>query len=478
VLSRGLEGVVAKRADAPYRAGRSPAWRKIRVERTSDFAVAGFTRGRGSRGAIGALLLAVREGEGWRFAGSVGSGIPGATLAALRERLAAATREGPPCAGPVPRGRGFTWVEPRGVVEVRFKEWTREGLLRHPVFVRVRDDKRPEETAREGTSHPAPPPPPPAKAEPAPGSPGAGERRVLVSNPEKVFFPEDDLTKGDVVAYYREIAPFMLPWLSDRPIVLTRFPDGIHGKSFFQKDAPEWRPPWMRTATLRNDDGRDLDHFLVDDAEGLAWIANLGVIPIHVLASRAASLAHPDWCVVDLDPKEAPFAHVVRLALALRALCDRLGLPCYPKTTGQKGLHVLVPLGRQLTHDQARTLGELLARVVERAHPDVATTARALGARGGRVYLDYLQNGAGKTIAAPYAVRPRPGAPVSTPLRWSEVNGRLDPARFTITTVPARARRLRGDPGLKVLSDTPDLARALARLRELLAAPGEPAPRR
>jgi bifunctional non-homologous end joining protein LigD len=301
---------------------------------------------------------------------------------------------------------------------------------------------------------------------------------VVVSNAGKVYFPEDDLTKGDLVAYYREIASFMLPWLADRPIVLTRFPDGIHGKSFFQKDAPEWRPSWMRTVTIRNEDGRDLDHFLVDDAEGLAWIANLGAIPIHVVASRAGALDRPDWCVVDLDPKEAPFAHVVRLALALRALCDRLGLPSFPKTTGQKGMHVLVPLGGQLTHEQARTLGELLARVVERAHPDVATTARAVGARGGRVYLDYLQNGAGKTIAAPYTVRPRPGAPVSVPLRWSEVNGRLDPARFTIRTAPARARRLEVDPALPVLSGSPDLARALGRLRALLAAPGAPAPRR
>jgi bifunctional non-homologous end joining protein LigD len=260
--------------------------------------------------------------------------------------------------------------------------------------------------------------------------------------------------------------------------MLTRFPDGIHGKSFFQKDAPEWRPPWMRTATLRNEDGRDLAHFLVDDADGLAWIANLGAIPIHVVAARAPAVDRPDWCVLDLDPKDAPFAHVVRLALAVRELCDRLGLPSYPKTTGQRGLHVLVPLGRQLDHDQARSLGELLARVVERAHPDIATTARAIGARGGRVYLDYLQNGFGKTIAAPYAVRPRPGAPVSTPLRWSEVNGRLDPARFTLRTVPARARRLRADPALPVLRDVPDLAGALARLRETLAAPGAPAPRR
>jgi bifunctional non-homologous end joining protein LigD len=168
---------------------------------------------------------------------------------------------------------------------------------------------------------------------------------------------------------------------------------------------------------------------------------------------------------VDLDPKEAPFAHVVRIARALRALCDDLGLPSFPKTTGQKGLHVLVPLGGQLTHAQSRTLGELLARTLEAELPDVATTARAVRARGGKVYLDFMQNGYGKTIAAPYAVRPRPGAPVSTPLRWSEVNARLDPARFTIRTVPARARRLGEDPLRPVLSGAPDLLAALERLR-------------
>jgi bifunctional non-homologous end joining protein LigD len=293
-----------------------------------------------------------------------------------------------------------------------------------------------------------------------------GAARVQVTNGGKVFFPADGITKADVVAYYREIAPHMLPFLRDRPLVLTRYPDGIDGKSFFQKDAPEWRPDWIRTVRIRGEEGgRDLDHFLVDDAEGLAWIANLGTIPIHVWSSRAKSLDRPDWCVVDLDPKQAPFSHVVRIARALHELCDAIGLPSYPKTTGQKGLHVLVPLGGKMTHEQARSLGELLARSVEAELPDISTTARAVHARGGRVYLDFLQNGRGKTIAAPYAVRPMPGAPVSAPLRWREVNARLDPARFTIRTMPGRARALRQDPLAPVLSERPDLLGALERLR-------------
>ncbi len=466
VEARGLEGIVAKRGDAPYRSGaRSAAWRKIRALRTIDLAVVGFTRPRGTRGAFGALLLAVREGDGYRYAGSVGSGFTEGQLEAIHARLAPRARRAPPCGGAVPGGRASTWVDPELVVEVRFREWTEEGLLRQPVFLRLREDKRPEETAREAAPRPEPPP---VVAAPAPAP-----RAVEVTHAEKVWFPADGITKGDVVRYYREIAPFMLPFLEDRPLVLTRYPDGIDGKSFFQKDAPEWRPPWMRTLRVRGDE-RDLDHFLVDDADGLAWLANLGTIPIHVWASRAGRLERPDWCVVDLDPKEAPFAHVVRLARALRDLCRDIGLPSFPKTTGQSGLHVLVPLGGQLTHAQARTLGELLARTVEAEHPEIATTARAVHARNRRVYLDYLQNGQGKTIAAPYAVRPRPGAPVSTPLRWSEVNARLDPARFTIRTVPARARRLGADPLAPVLSWTPDLLASLERLRARSGGRGAP----
>jgi bifunctional non-homologous end joining protein LigD len=468
VEARGLEGIVAKRADSPYRSGaRAPAWLKIPANRTGDFAVVGFTRPRGGRNAFGALLLASREDGGWSFAGSVGSGFTERQLDELHGRLAPRARKAAPCTGPVPRS-GVTWVEPELVVEVRYKERTGDGLLRHPVFLRVRDDKRADEADAPPPAHAEPPRPAPAARA------AAAARRVEVTNGDKVFFPGEGITKGEVVAYYREIAPHMLPFLKDRPIVLTRYPDGIEGKSFFQKDAPEWRPEWMRTVRIHSEEGeRDLDHFLVDDAEGLAWIANMGTIPVHVFSSRVPSLERPDWCIVDLDPKDAPFAHVVRIARAVHDLCDEIGLPSYPKTTGQRGLHVLVPLGRQLTHEQSRSLGELLARAVEAELPDISTTARAVGARGGRVYLDFMQNGFGKTIAAPYTVRPKPGAPVSVPLRWSEVNGRLDPSRFTIRTAPARAAKGR-DPLLPVLAEKPDLLTALERLRARLAPAARP----
>ncbi len=454
--ARGLEGVVAKKADSRYRAGRSGAWLKVRVQRSDDFAVVGFTAPAGARAGFGALHLAVHDGRGLVYAGSVGTGFSGEDLVSIRSRLEPLRRRDPPCRK-APAGKGDVWVEPELVCEVRFLEWTDEGLLRQPVFVRLRDDKRPDECARPGT--PAEPPPP----EPDPPD-GGGERRAVLSNLDKVYWPEDGLTKGDLVGYYRAVAQWLLPYLRDRPLMLTRFPDGIHGKSFFQKDAPEWTPKWIRTARVWSEDSkRNVEHFLVDDVESLLHVVNLGSIPLHVWSSRATDLARPDWCVVDLDPKDAPFSHVVRIARALHALCEDIGLPHYVKTSGQAGLHVLVPLGGQCTHAQGRDLALVLARRVADELPDIATLARPIPARGGRVYLDCLQNGQGKTIVAPFAVRPRPGAPVSTPLAWSEVNGRLDPRRFTIRTVPRRLAR-DGDPLATVLTDRPDLVRALARL--------------
>jgi bifunctional non-homologous end joining protein LigD len=456
VEARGLEGIVGKRADAPYRAGRSPSWVKIRTERSGDFAVVGFTEAAAGRSGFGALHLAARSGEGLRYVGRVGSGFDEALLDAISARLAGHEVDAPRCGGSAPRGRGQHWVEPTLVVEVRFKERTREGVLRQPVFVRLRDDKRPEEIdlLSGGEDEPR-----------ASAPPVAAPRTTEISNPEKIYFPRDRITKGELVDYYRAIAPVMLPLLRDRPVVLTRFPDGIDGKSFFQKDTSLARPAWMRIVTVRSDESeRDLELALLDDVEGLTWVANLGAIPIHVLACRAGAMDRPDWLVLDLDPKEAPFEHVVTLARAAHALCDELGLPAFPKTSGQRGLHVLVPTGGQLTHDQARSFAALLCRELESRHGDLATTARPIAGRGGRVYLDALQNGAGKTIAAAYCVRPRDGAPVSTPLRWSEVTRRLDPSRFTLRTVPERLQRLGADPLRPVLDGRPDLLGALERL--------------
>jgi len=465
VRERHLEGMVAKRQDSAYRGGRSSSWVKVRVHRAGDFAVVGFTDPAGTRSGFGALHLAVARGDGsYAYAGSVGTGFRSEDLADIRGRLEPLRRRGAPVSGAVPRGAGTHWVEPALVAEVRYLEMTEDGLLRQPVFVRLREDKKPEECQLEGRSRGAPEVPE-VKAE------VPTVRDPKLTNLEKVFWPADGYTKGDLISYYRGIAPFLLPYLRDRPLTLTRFPDGIAGKSFFQKDAPAWTPEWVRTARVYSEEAeREIDYFVADDVETLLYVVNLGAIPLHVTASRLAEEGRPDWTVLDLDPKEAPFEHVVRIALRLRELCDRAGLPCYPKTTGQRGLHVLLPLGRQLTHAQSRQLAQILCGRVADELPDIATLERSIPARRGRVYLDCLQNGRGKTIVAPFSVRPQPGAPVSTPLSWSEVTRRLDPARFTIASVPRRMRKRGEDPMRPVLTGRPDLLGALSLLRGELRA--------
>lgn len=462
VSRMGLEGIMAKKADSPYRAGRSPHWVKLRVDRTGDFVVVGFTRPEGSRIGFGALHVAAFEGGQLVYCGRVGTGFSDAQLRAVRDELESHRRDRAPCVGAPPKGKEHHWVEPRLVCEARFKEWTGDGNLRQPVFLRFRDDKPPEEcvkeTAAPETEEAHEPP-----EEPAPPS-AAVEKKIAYSNLDKVFWSEEGYTKGDLIEYYRAASPWLLPYLADRPLVLTRYPDGIAGKSFFQKDAPGFIPGWVRTERMWSEHAqREIDYFIADDEETLLYLANLGTIPLHVWSSRVATLQHPDWCILDLDPKGAPFSDVVAVARDIRTLADEISLSTFVKTSGATGLHILVPLGRQLTYEQSRSLGEVLARVICERLPKIATITRSVGARGGKVYVDFLQNGHGRTIAGPLSVRPLPGATVSTPLRWDEVDDRLDPKAFTIRTVPERLATER-DPLLRVLDEPPNLLGSLSLL--------------
>ncbi|GIW51440.1 MAG: ATP-dependent DNA ligase [Gemmatimonadales bacterium] len=461
-----LEGMVGKRSDSPYRGGRSSDWIKVRAERTGDFVVVGFTAPRGSRSGFGALHLASFVRGELKYAGRVGSGFAPGDLEEIRQRLEVLRRRDPPCSGPVPRGKNHTWIEPELVCEVRYKERTAQGLLRQPVFLRFRNDKDPRQCeadfAPEVERHPE------AVTLQTTG-PVPDPDTVPVSNADKVFWPEDGYTKGDLIAYYRSVAQWLLPYLEDRPLVLTRYPDGIGGKSFFQKDAPSFVPPWIRTERLWSAGAeRELDYLVCDSESALIYIANLGAIPLHVWGSRIGSLELPDWCILDLDPKEAPFTHVVTVAREIKSLCDRIELPCFVKTSGSTGLHVLIPLGRQLTYQRCRQLGMVLARVVASELREIATVARNPARREGRVYIDYVQNGHGRLLVAPFSARPIPGAPVSMPLEWREVNDRLDPASFDIRTAPARMRKLKRDPMREILELKPDLQRSLELLYRLL----------
>ena len=437
VKGMGLEGVVAKKEDSPYRGGYSGHWLKIRVDHSADFAVVGYEPG---PGGFRCLHLAVSAGGGLVYTGTVGSGFGAQEQTEIRARLEAAKRSAPAAEGAT-GPRNVVWVEPELVCEVRYKEWTRGGHLRQPVFLRLREDKEVDECLRPSDA-------PERETQEAP-APSVDKPRF--TNLGKVFWPDEGYTKGDLIEYYRTVSPWILRYLRGRPLVLDRYPNGITGKSFFQKSA-----------------GDGGEHFLCNTEDDLLQLANLGAIPLHIGSSRVESIERPDWCILDLDPKGAPFRDVVRIALAIGDLCDEIELPSFVKTSGGSGLHLLIPMGAQCDHDQVRQLAELLARVIVDRLPAIATTLRSIPARKGRVYVDALQNGRGKLLAAPYSVRPHPGAPVSTPLAWSEVSSKLDVRKLNLRTVPKRLQKLGEDPLLPVLELRPDLMSALARLAELL----------
>ncbi|HJS41999.1 MAG TPA: DNA ligase D [Gemmatimonadales bacterium] len=471
VMKLGLEGIMAKKADSPYRSGRSADWLKIRADRIDDFVVVGFTKGKGTRSGFGSLHVGAYNRDTLVYCGRAGSGFTGAQLDEVSAQLQALVRKTPPCepprGGQLPKGTDHTWVEPKLVCDVRYKEMTKDGLLRQSVFLRFREDKKPEDvklpgsgSQEMGAGDSAPP---------TPNSKLPTPREVKFSNLDKVFWPDEKYTKGDLIEYYRSMAPWLLPYLKDRPVVLTRYPDGINGKSFYQKDAPGFVPDWIQTIPIWSEDTqRDIQYFVSNDVETLVYLVNLGTIPLHIWMSRIDDLTKPDWCLIDLDPKEAPFEHVITLAKTMRKLCEQVEMPACIKTTGKSGLHIMLPLGRQMTYQQSLQFAILFARLVTDRHPDIATTQRTISKREGKVYVDAFQNRAGQLMVSAYSVRPSPGAPVSMPIEWDEVNAKLHNSNWTIKNALKRMEKRGEDPVVKVLELKPKLMSVLERLNEML----------
>jgi bifunctional non-homologous end joining protein LigD len=300
--------------------------------------------------------------------------------------------------------------------------------------------------------------------------PAQGERKFKATNLEKIFWPAQGYTKGDLLQYYRAIAQWMLPYLRDRPVVLTRYPDGIEGKSFFQKDAPQFAPSWVRREKVYSPDShRDIAYFVLESPEAIVYMANIGSIPIHIWSSHFPHLERPDWLLFDIDPKLSTTEQAVIVAREVGTVLREIGMRPYVKTSGQMGIHVVVGLEPRYTYEQARMFSELVAGVVLKRVPDSATLIREHTARKGRAYIDYMQLGYGKTIAAPFAVRPVSGAPVSTPLKWEELRAGLEPVQFNVETVPGRMQRLKADPYLGAIDDPQRLEGALSKLEKLVS---------
>jgi bifunctional non-homologous end joining protein LigD len=470
----GLEGVVSKRAESIYTEGpqRTRDWIKTKCEREALFVVVGHTRGENSRNRLGALDLAAYEGDELVVRGRVGSGLTDDIIDDLLVRMAPLTTDKPSAKGTyehAPRGR--THVRGEIVVRVRYLEWSDDGNLRFPVFLGLEHDADPklatagpheEDTLlTKGPTHPE-------AAEPE------EEIVVRVTNRAKVFWPAEGYTKGDLVDYYDAMSSVILPYLKDRPVMLVRYPDGIEGKNFYQWNVPHGCPSWIKSVVLgkhvsspEGDEAHKKHVFLIDRKEALLYIANLACIPIHVLASRVTSRHAGDFLTIDFDVNLASLAEAIPLAHTLRDILDTVGLTGFPKTSGQTGLHVFVPLGPDVSPEASRVLADLLGRLIVERHSKIATMERTVSRRGAKVYVDTGQTGPSRTIVAPYSVRATPGARVSTPLTWDEVTLDLDPARFTIKSVPERVSKM-GDPMKTLLDSSPHMPTVLAKLSGLV----------
>ena len=457
-----FEGIMAKRADSRYEPGRrSRNWLKIKTQGRQELVVAGYSKGQGSRSdGCGSLVLGVHESGALRWAGNVGTGFDDKEIERVLDTLKPLRRETSPFAEvpkmPRVRKNDVVWVEPKLVAEVRFAEWTHDGRLRAPVYQGLREDEEADEVQRER-----------AGIEPELRK---GKRVLKLSNLDKPFWPDEGITKGDLLAYYRDVAPVLVPHLRARPFTMKRYPDGAYGKFFFQKDAPKHMPDWIPTAQFeastrdRPPKRRLIDFALVNDELALLWMVNMGCIDMNVWYSRVDKPSRPDFVLFDLDPSpDVGFPETIQVALLIKQMLDLLGLESFPKTSGSEGIHILVPVTRRHTYGETREFSEIVAGALARAHPGLATTEWTKAKRRG-VLIDSNQNGEGKTIASVYSARPKPGAPVSTPLRWDEVNESLDASAFTMDAVLERVAR-EGDLFAGVLTTRQSLSEALRKLR-------------
>jgi bifunctional non-homologous end joining protein LigD len=504
------EGVIAKRADAPYELGRrSRSWLKLKLEQRQEFVVGGWTEPRRARSHFGAILLGYYDADGKLiYAGHTGTGFSQQTLGHLYKRLQKLEQRSSPFATKPKTNEPAHWARPEIVVEIKFNEWTTGGNLRQPVFLGVRDDKAASDVVREpkskvsGSDTPTPgekakrmryEPAESGEMEPSPrrrtkaaakksvraksddgrvrgssalngpakkavdqieaiiADDGSGTLQLPtgaleVSNLNKVFFPESKATKGDVMRFYAQASPYLLPTMADRPLVMKRFPNGVKGKAFYQQKAPADAPPSVRVETVEDEGMTTAERLVGGDLATLLYLVQLGAISVDPWHSRVTSIQSADYTIIDLDPgPRAPFARVVEVALAVKVALDEFGLHAVPKTSGASGLHIALPLPSGVPNEGARMLAELVATTVAARHPKIATIERWVKSRSsGAVYVDFLQNIRGKTVAGVYSVRAQPTATVSTPLDWSEITEDLDPTAFTIDTVPERVRE-RGD---------------------------------
>ncbi len=479
----GLEGILAKRRGSKYEGRRSSDWLKVKVVSTGDFVIGGFTHG--ERDYFSSLVLGLYDRGKLVHTGQVGTGFNDKALREIYARLEPLIAKKNPFTGAVKALRDVTWVKPELVAEIKYLEFTPDGLLRAPVFLKLREDKEPRECMRESVvadSEQAAEPSTQAslaliKREPLiPEKPPAEMlldiegHRLKFTNLNKIFYPGEGIAKRDLINYYDAVANLILPHLRDRPLSLKRYPNGIDHEFFFQKDAEDKVPEWVRLEPIFSEHNQDNIHYIIcNDRATLLYLANLACIDQNPWMSSLGSLDNPDFALIDLDPTEGcPYDKIVEAAQLVKKTLDSVGLAGYPKTTGGDGMHIYIPLEPVYTYEQVRSFAEILSILTIRQNPDLFTTPRAVSRRKkAKVYFDYLQISSAKTIAAPYVPRAYPGAPVSTPLDWPEVKRGLEPRQFEMRNVLDRFERV-GDLFEPVLKNRQKLEAALERVAPLV----------
>ncbi|MDB5251547.1 MAG: Bifunctional non-ous end joining protein LigD [Flaviaesturariibacter sp.] len=434
----GLEGIIAKRKDSRYDDGaRSKAWLKIKAEERHEAVICGYTKKAGSDRHFSSLVLGVPDGKSYRFIGQVGTGFTQSSQQEILQRMVPLKAKQPPFPSKPIVTDPVVWLLPRLVCEVKYTELTSDGVMRHPSFQGLREDK----TATDFNADTVDQTPDLVGPDDHAKIVAVNDHDLKLSNLKKFFWIKEGITKGDLLNYYSAVSPFLMPYLKDRPQSLNRFPNGSEGKNFYQKNMAGKLDPWIQTFRRVSASSLLPKYFLVcADTAHLLYMVNLGCIEINPWHSTIYKPNNPNWCVIDLDPGEIAFTKVVETALVVKDVLDSLGIVSYPKTSGSTGIHIYIPLEGKYGYDQSRQLAELVANLVHAELPAITSLERNPAKRTDKIYVDFLQNRPIQTICSPYSVRPKPGATASAPLHWSEVNNGLRIESFTMKNMMERLR--------------------------------------
>jgi bifunctional non-homologous end joining protein LigD len=471
-----LEGIIAKRSESGYTTGvRTKEWLKIKHQLNREAIIVGYTEPRNSRKYFGALILAEYEGKNLKYLGHTGTGFNTKTLKELWDKMQPLKTGSSPFKERIKVNAPVTWIKPKLVCQLHFTEVTEGGMLRHPVFLGLRTDKTFKEVQKidEEAQQIIPVATTIKNSKPAREEKKVKDNDVItldghdvpLTNLNKIYWPEEKITKGDLINYYKSIAPYLIPYLKDRPLSLKRNPNGIMDKGFFHKDAGGGAPSWVNKVDIYSGaNDRIISYLICNDTASLVYIANLGCIEINPWNSTAQKQENPDYLVIDLDPSDAnSFEQVIETANVVKDILDNTGATAFCKTSGATGLHIYIPLGAKYTYDEAKEFGNLIAIRTQQQLPEFTSVERSLSKRGNKIYIDYLQNRKGQTLASVYSVRPKAGATVSTPLEWSEVKPGLQPSQFDIWNIADRIKE-KGDLFKGVLGKGIDLKKCLKKL--------------